>query len=104
MRPSGRCASHDLSERLGLAALADEIGLAAIIGAFHAGVVVAETKDHSEVEDAVKPLYAFPPFFFAFIGLSVDLEALADGGALLLLAGITASAVGASSLARGSGG
>jgi Kef-type K+ transport system membrane component KefB len=75
---------------LGLAALAGEIGLAAIIGAFLAGMVVAETKGHSEVEEQIRPLYAFfPPFFFAFIGLEVDLGALADAGTLLLLAGIT---------------
>jgi len=79
---------------LGLAAVAGEIGLAAIIGAFLAGMVVAETKEHTEVEEAVKPLYAFfPPFFFAFIGLNVDLGALADPGALGLLAGVTALAI-----------
>jgi Kef-type K+ transport system membrane component KefB len=79
---------------LGLAALAAEIGLAAIVGAFLAGMVVAETKEHTEVEDAVRPLYAFfPPFFFAYIGLQIDLGALADGGALLLLAAVTILAV-----------
>ena len=79
---------------LGLAALAGEIGLAAIIGAFLAGMVVAETRGHSEVEEEIKPLYAFfPPFFFAFIGLQVDLSALADAGTLALLAAVTAVAV-----------
>ena len=79
---------------LGLAALAGEIGLAAIIGAFLAGMIVAEAKEHTEVEEAVRPLSAFfPPFFFAFIGLSVDLGALADGGTLLLLAAVTALAI-----------
>lgn len=79
---------------LGLAALAGEIGLAAIVGAFLAGMVVAETKEHTEVEEAVRPLYAFfPPFFFAFIGLQVDLGALAGGGPLLLLAAVTVIAV-----------
>src|SRR5690606_25967238 len=48
---------------LGLAAFAANIGLAALIGAFLAGMVVAETKDHSSIEDEVRPLYAFlPPF------------------------------------------
>jgi Kef-type K+ transport system membrane component KefB len=79
---------------LGLAAIAGEIGLAAIIGAFLAGMIVAETKEHSEIEESVKPLYAFfPPFFFAFIGLEVDLGALADPGALALLAGVTVLAI-----------
>jgi len=75
---------------LGLAAFAAQIGLAAIIGAFIAGLIVAETKEHDPIEDEVAPLYAFfPPFFFAFIGTEVDLGALADPGTLLLLAGVT---------------
>jgi Kef-type K+ transport system membrane component KefB len=79
---------------LGLAALAGEIGLAAIIGAFLAGMIVAETKGHTDVEAQIKPLYAFfPPFFFAYIGLEVDLAALGTTDALLLLAGITVLAV-----------
>ena len=75
---------------LGLAAFAAEIGLAAIIGAFLAGMVVAETKDRHDFEEEVAPLYAFfPPFFFVFIGLQVDLGALADSQTLLALAGLT---------------
>jgi Kef-type K+ transport system membrane component KefB len=79
---------------LGLAALAAEVGLAAIIGAFLAGMIVAETREQHPIEREVEPLYAFfPPFFFAFIGAELDLGSLADGGALLLLAGLTALAV-----------
>jgi Kef-type K+ transport system membrane component KefB len=64
-------------------------------------MVVAETKEHTEVEEAVKPLYAFfAPFFVAYIGLSVDLGALVDAGVLLLL---TVLAVLTSSWALGSG-
>lgn len=78
---------------LGLAAFAAEIGLAALIGAFLAGMIVAETKDHSSIEEEVKPLYAFfPPFFFAFIGIELDLGTLLDGDTLLLLAAVTALA------------
>jgi Na+:H+ antiporter len=78
---------------LGLAAAAGQIGLAAIVGAFLAGMVVAETREERSIEDEVAPLYAFfPPFFFAFIGLQVDLGALAGGGTLALLAGTTALA------------
>ncbi|HEX7279967.1 MAG TPA: cation:proton antiporter [Solirubrobacterales bacterium] len=75
---------------LGLAAFAANIGLAALIGAFLAGMIVAETKDHSSIEEEVRPLYwFFPPFFFAFIGIELDLGALLDGHALWLLAVIT---------------
>ncbi|MGH2840836.1 MAG: cation:proton antiporter, partial [Solirubrobacteraceae bacterium] len=62
---------------LGLAAFAAQIGLAAIIGAFLAGMVIAETRDQHPIEAEIAPLYAFfPPFFFAFIGLQVSLGAL----------------------------
>ena len=75
---------------LGLAAFAAQIGLAAIIGAFLAGMVVAETKDRHDFEEEVAPLYAFfPPFFFAFIGLELELGAFADVGTIALLAGLT---------------
>jgi Kef-type K+ transport system membrane component KefB len=78
---------------LGLAAFAAQIGLAAIIGAFLAGMVVAETKDRHDFEEEVAPLYAFfPPFFFVFIGLEVELDAFTDPGTLALLVGVTALA------------
>ena len=78
---------------LGLAAFAAQIGLAAIIGAFLAGMVVAETKDRHDFEEEVAPLYAFfPPFFFVFMGLEVQLEAFTDAGTVGLLVGITALA------------
>jgi Kef-type K+ transport system membrane component KefB len=79
---------------LGLAAFAAEVGLAAIIGAFLAGMMVAETKEQHPIEREVETLYAFfPPFFFVFIGASLDLGTLASPDALALLAGLTALAV-----------
>jgi Kef-type K+ transport system membrane component KefB len=79
---------------LGLAAFSAQIGLAALIGAFLAGMIVAETKDQNAIEEEVKPLYAFfPPFFFAFIGIELDLDSLLGGHALLLLVAITALAI-----------
>jgi len=78
---------------LGLAAFAAQIGLAAIIGAFLAGLMVAETKEQHPIEDEVAPLYAFfPPFFFALIGIQLDLGTLLDGETLALLAAVTALA------------
>jgi Kef-type K+ transport system membrane component KefB len=75
---------------LGVAALAAQIGLAAIIGAFLAGLMVAETKEQSAIESEVAPLYAFfPPFFFCFIGIELDLGALLHGSTLALLAAVT---------------
>lgn len=80
---------------LGLAAMAAQIGLAAIIGAFLAGMMVAETKEQHPIEEEVAPLYAlFPPFFFAFIGLQLELGSYADARTLGVLAAVTAVAIG----------
>jgi Kef-type K+ transport system membrane component KefB len=79
---------------LGLAVLAAEIGLAAVIGAFLAGMIVAETRDQNSIGAEVAPLYAFfAPFFFASIGLQINLSVLADSSTLLLILGVTALAV-----------
>jgi Kef-type K+ transport system membrane component KefB len=75
---------------LGVAALAAQIGLAAIIGAFLAGLMVAETKEQHPIENEVAPLYAFfPPFFFALIGIELDLGTLIDPATLALLTLVT---------------
>ena len=79
---------------LGLAALASYIGLAAIIGAFLAGMVAGESSERHALESEVAPVAAFfTPFFFGYIGAQVDLGALANLDVLMLLAGITLLAV-----------
>jgi Kef-type K+ transport system membrane component KefB len=78
---------------LALAIMAASIGLAAIIGAFVAGLIVAETEAQDEVEHEVKPLASiFTPFFFAVTGAQLDLAALADPQ--LLLAALVLAALG----------
>ena len=79
---------------LGLAVLSAEIGLAAVIGAFLAGMIIAETRDQNTIESEVAPLYAFfAPFFFTTIGVQVVLGSFTDTDTLLLLAGVTALAI-----------
>ena len=84
-----------------LAALAAEIGLATVIGAFLAGLIVAETKDQHPIEEEVEGLYAFfPPFFFAAIGIELDIGSFADVEvigivALLTIVAIATKVVGA---------
>jgi Kef-type K+ transport system membrane component KefB len=79
---------------LALAAIAAQIGLAAIIGAFLAGMMVAETKEQHPIEEEVAPLYAFfAPYFFVFIGLQLDLGAYGSLGTFGLLAATTAVAI-----------
>ncbi|TMB57456.1 MAG: cation:proton antiporter [Chloroflexi bacterium] len=79
---------------LGLAALAAQIGLAAIIGAFLAGIVVGESSERRALEAETAPVAAFfTPFFFGFIGSQVDPGAFGSLATVGLLLGVTALAV-----------
>ncbi len=76
------------------------IGLAAIIGAFVAGLIVAETEAQDELEHEMRPLgQIFTPFFFAVTGAQLDLGALLEPGVATLavslaVAGVLTKAVG----------
>ena len=64
---------------LGLAAAASYFGLAAIIGAFLAGMVAAESQQRHALEKQIQPIMAFlVPFFFVVTGTKVDLSQLAS--------------------------
>jgi Kef-type K+ transport system membrane component KefB len=79
---------------LGLAALAAQIGLAAIIGAFLAGMVVGESSERDALETETAPVAAFfTPFFFGFVGAQIDPAAFRSISTLGLLAGVTVLAV-----------
>jgi Kef-type K+ transport system membrane component KefB len=79
---------------LGLAALSAAIGLAAIIGAFLAGMVVGESSERQALEEEVAPVAVFfTPFFFGAIGAQIDLNGLAQPTALGLLVAVTVVAV-----------
>ena len=79
---------------LGLAALAAQIGLAAIIGAFLAGMVVGESSERVALEKETAPVAAFfTPFFFGFVGAQVDPAAFASLPTVGLLVGVTLLAI-----------
>jgi Kef-type K+ transport system membrane component KefB len=60
-----------------LAVLAERSGLAAMIGAFAAGLVLAKTERGVHIEDRIKPVSdLFVPIFFVTIGMHVDLRHL----------------------------
>lgn len=68
-----------------VALVSSAIGLAAIIGAFVAGLIVAETEAQDELEEEMRPLgQIFTPFFFAATGAQLDLAALADPSTAIL--------------------
>jgi Kef-type K+ transport system membrane component KefB len=79
---------------LGLAAAASYLGLAAIIGAFLAGMVAAESEQRHTLERQVQTLMAFlVPFFFVVTGAKVELGQLASVPLLVTLLLVTLLAV-----------
>ncbi len=79
---------------LGLAFLSTEFGLAAIIGAFLAGMIASETRQREALEHQTQPLLALmTPFFFVMTGTKVQLVQLANADALLALTLITVIAI-----------
>ncbi|NPV29521.1 MAG: cation:proton antiporter [Firmicutes bacterium] len=78
----------------GLSALSTYIGLAAIIGAFLAGLTVSELREYYRIEEEVAPIYAlFSPFFFVFIGLQLDIRIFLRPETLTLIVLITILAI-----------
>jgi Na+:H+ antiporter len=70
----------------GMALISAYIGLAAIIGAFVAGLIIAETAAREEIEHEIRPLsLIFTPFFFAYTGAQLDLRTLTDPSVLALV-------------------
>jgi Kef-type K+ transport system membrane component KefB len=79
---------------LALSLLADYIGLAAIVGAFIAGLTMSELRQHTDIQQRFEPLaWFFTPFFFVLMGTYLDFSAFARPPVLLAVAAFTALAV-----------
>lgn len=79
---------------LALSLLADYIGLAAIVGAFIAGLTMSELKQHTGIVKRFEPLaWFFTPFFFVLMGTYLDFAAFAKPSVLLAIVAFTALAV-----------
>ena len=79
---------------LGLAFLSTRFGLAAIIGAFLAGMIASETKQRDTLEKRTQPLLALlTPFFFVVTGAKINLGELASWDALWMLLVVTLIAI-----------
>ena len=65
---------------LGMAWLAEQVGLSDVVGAFFAGVAIAQTPYKQEVDSNIEPIgYAvFIPMFFVSIGLNMTFEGFFD--------------------------
>lgn len=79
---------------LGLAWLSTQFGLAAIIGAFLAGMIASEMPRHETLERQIHPLLTLlTPFFFVLTGAKIDLSVFAHPAAVGTLALVTAIAI-----------
>jgi Kef-type K+ transport system membrane component KefB len=87
-----------------LAAMADLMGLATIIGAFAAGLVLATTERRVHIEERIKPVAdLLVPVFFVTVGMKVQpamLNPFAENALLGIALALTAVAI-ASKLAAG---
>ena len=61
---------------MGMSYLAEEVGLSNVVGAFFAGVAVAQTPCKKEIDSNIEPIgYAvFIPMFFVSIGLNMTFD------------------------------
>ena len=104
MKARGTLIVYSVVFAVTMAALADLIGLATIIGAFAAGLVLATTERREHIEDRIKPVAdLLVPVFFVTIGMKVHpamLNPFAQNAQLGLAMLLTAVAV-ASKLAAG---
>lgn len=81
---------------LALSLLAEWIGLAAIIGAFLAGLMLSELSGYVRVERRFASLGVFfVPFFFVFMGSFIDFRAFSEARTLAEMAALTGVAIAA---------
>lgn len=74
---------------VGMAALAASIGLAAIVGAFLAGMLLAEVREELAIEASAQAVERFlTPIFFAMVGVRLELAALLSAKVLLVGSGV----------------
>ena len=99
MRVRGMKLITALSFCFGMAWLADLAGLAPIVGAFAAGLVLSETSfvrfgDQRPLQQMLEPITTlFVPVFFVLMGIQVRLETFRDPGVFVLGAALTAAAI-----------
>jgi Kef-type K+ transport system membrane component KefB len=101
LRSQGVLLALSLSFCFALSWAANAIGLAPIVGAFAAGLILERvhytdfvTRGEKELEELVHPITSFlVPVFFVIMGMRTDLKAFAAPGVLLLASALTTVAI-----------
>jgi Kef-type K+ transport system membrane component KefB len=89
---------------LGLALVAQYIGVAAIIGAFLAGMAMSESAEGTDMNDQAEAVTEFLlPFFLVNIGMQLQLSAILNRGTLIFASLVTLLAVASKLLGCGLG-
>ena len=77
MRVRGSLIVMTLVACLLISALAEQMGLATIVGAFAIGLVLARTEPRARIEETLKPVAdILVPVFFVGVGMLADVRAL----------------------------
>lgn len=99
LRTSGMMLTSALLLAFGLSYLAHLAGLAPIVGAFAAGLILEQVhfrsfREEITIEELLKPVATFlVPIFFVLMGIQVRLETFADFSVLGLALGLTVVAI-----------
>lgn len=94
LRVRGILTTAAFSFCLVLAYSAEKLGLASIVGAFGAGVILSHTDQHREIRDRLTPVAdLFIPIFFLSMGVLINARSLVKPSVLGLAGLLTAAAV-----------
>jgi Kef-type K+ transport system membrane component KefB len=94
LRTRGDLLTASLVFAFSLAWIAEQVGSAAIIGAFAAGLVLADTDKRQDLEHQLRPVTDFfLPVFFITVGAGVNLALLANREALFLALALSTTAI-----------
>lgn len=101
LRGSGLLVVTALSICFFMAWVANKVGLAPIVGAFAAGLILERTayrdlakREHVELEEAIEPIAALlVPIFFVQMGLQVKLSSFSSPSVWLLAGALTVAAI-----------
>jgi Kef-type K+ transport system membrane component KefB len=89
---------------LGLSLASVYVGMAAIIGAFLAGLALADQSERWRLAENVHPLYEFlAPFFFVYLGVQVNARTLTEPGVIAMAAVVTLLAIVSKLIGCGAG-
>ncbi|HKA90922.1 MAG TPA: cation:proton antiporter [Haliangiales bacterium] len=101
LRPGGLLLALGVSFCFVLAWLADAIGLAPIVGAFAAGLILEDVHERKFLARGERPLLEtiepiaqlLVPIFFVLMGVRTDLRAFGDAGLYVVAGALTAAAI-----------